>query len=104
MPSDTVRLEIDRTMIDGFVSVALTFGIKEFVAGFAIRLLDVEANRWIKPFGYQQVAIYYGDELLLTGRIEKVERSQSKNLKIEGRSLPAVLIDASMPSPANTTM
>ncbi|NIZ41504.1 hypothetical protein PVA45_08485 (plasmid) [Entomospira entomophila] len=46
------------------------------------------------------MAIYYGDELLLTGRIEKVERSQSKNLKIEGRSLPAVLIDASMPSPS----
>ncbi|NIZ47808.1 hypothetical protein PVA44_07760 (plasmid) [Entomospira nematocerorum] len=99
MSSSQIKLAINRTFVDGFLSVSMSYSITEFVAGFAVVLLDTPQMSWLRPFGYEEIAIYYGDELLLTGRIEKVERSQHKSLHIEGRSLPAVLIDASMEMP-----
>ncbi|NIZ41351.1 hypothetical protein PVA45_07220 (plasmid) [Entomospira entomophila] len=97
--AEKIKLEIDRTLIDGFIAVSLRFQIQEFSAGFAIELLGSDRMQWIKPFTYQEVRIYYDQELLITGRIEKVSRTNAKTLQIEGRSLPALLIDTMLKPP-----
>jgi prophage tail gpP-like protein len=94
-----LKLLVDQTYAGGWLGVSLTFELRNMVAGFAIELQNNAKTAWLTPFGYQEVAIYYGDELLLTGRIEKMDITATAALKIEGRSRPAVLIEASLQAP-----
>lgn len=101
MPHSTkgVRLEVGRTLIDGFVSLRISWALREFASAFSVELLDHPKNAWVKPFSQQRVRIFIDEELVLTGRIEKISKGHGHIMQLEGRSLVAILVDASVVAP-----
>lgn len=48
-----------------------------------------------RPFGYQRVQVFIGQDIVLTGRIDKIEPSGG-NITVQGRALPGILGDCSI--------
>jgi prophage tail gpP-like protein len=55
-----------------------------------------EIRRAFTPFSYERVQVYIGRELVLTGTMELIEPSvnaMSREITVQGRSIPGVLVD-----------
>ncbi len=98
--SDVVSIKVDGQSISGWTGVTIEQAIDNCADAFAISApFDpdrMDLRERFKPFGYQPCEVYIGDDLIITGRIEKVEPSQSETeqmITVQGRNSTGVLVD-----------
>jgi len=98
--SDVVSIQVDGQSISGWTGVTIEQAIDNCADAFSISApFDPErANlrERFKPFGYKPCKVYIGDDLIITGRIEKVELTDSvdgQTLIVQGRNSTGVLVD-----------
>lgn len=101
-PNDA-RLVIAGTEVTGWTALTLDMAIDHLADGLAITApWDPESSplrNLIRPYGYEKVQLYIGDDLLLTGRIDKITPSLSegdRSITLEARSLTGILADCSI--------
>lgn len=101
--SDVVRLLVDGMEFTGWTGVSISMDVDQMADAFSLSApfdperADLRAA--FKPFGYQKVELYLDDEILITGRIEKVSpeiSADDRTINIQGRSLGGVLMDCSI--------
>jgi len=99
-PADLVRLEVAGKKLTGFDGLTITMAIDSLADSFALTMpydpdrSDLHAA--LRPFAYTPCKVYLDDDLLLTGRIEKLAPKMDageRSLTVEGRSLTGVLVD-----------
>jgi prophage tail gpP-like protein len=99
-----VRVVLDGKELSNFRDgVTIDMGADQIADGFSIACPwsseDATSRRLFRPFGYQPVQIYLGDDIMLNGTVEKVTPGLSasdKTITIEGRSKPGILCDCSI--------
>jgi prophage tail gpP-like protein len=101
--SDEVSVIIGGAIFTGWQSAEISRAIDNAASGFSIagpfnpdRQELVSAFR---PYSYQQVAIYIGRELVMTGRHELVTAgitAGDRTFNVQGRSLPGRLVDCTV--------
>jgi prophage tail gpP-like protein len=103
MSADEVRLDIGGRRFTGWTGCTIDMAIDTLADAFSVsgpfNPDRSDLREAFRPFGYQDVKLYIDDDLLLTGRIDKVEPSVSAServLTVQGRSLPGVLVDCSI--------
>jgi len=99
-PADEVRLEVAGRKLTGFDGITLTMAIDSLADSFALTMpYDPDRSDLrvaLRPFAYTPCKVYLDDDLLLTGRIEKLAPKMDageRSLTVEGRSLTGVLVD-----------
>jgi prophage tail gpP-like protein len=99
-PADMVRLEVAGKKLTGFDGLTITMAIDSLADSFALTMpydpdrSDLRAA--LRPFAYTPCKVYLDDDLLLTGRVEKLAPKMDageRSLTVEGRSLTGVLVD-----------
>lgn len=101
---DEVRLIIEGQELTGFNDgVTIDMAADHIADGFSVNCpwdpADVTLRRLFRPFGYQTVQIYLGDEITLDGRVDKVTPSldgSDRVIVLEGRSKTGALCDCSI--------
>ncbi len=103
MQKDDVRLEINNRTFTGWTGVSIDMAVDQLADAFSVSApFDpdrADLRDAFRPFGYQPVKVYIGDDLLITGRIEKVEHQSDAGdrvLTVQGRSLTGALVDCSI--------
>lgn len=98
--SDVVRLIVEDREFTGWTGVTISMDIDQMADAFSLTApFDperAELREAFKPFGYQRVQVYLDDEILITGRIDKIEpdaNAQDRTFTVQGRSLPGALVD-----------
>ncbi len=98
--SDEVSIKVGGQSISGWTGVTIEQAIDNCADAFSISApFDPDRKdlrERFKPFGYQPCEVYIGDDLIITGRIEKVEPSQSETeqmITVQGRNKTGVLVD-----------
>jgi prophage tail gpP-like protein len=101
--SDTVYLVINGTEFSGFDGATIDMAIDHIADGFSLASPwnpdDPVHRKAFAPFEYQDVKLYIGTDLLLTGTLEKPDPSLSESdrtITLEGRSKTGVLADCSI--------
>lgn len=102
----TVSLSIGGQLFTGWSGVSIQRSIDGF-AQFAVTCpfdpSRSDIRRAFKPFSYELVELYIGRELIITGVMEMVQPTLSadeRSIMVQGRSVPGVLVDSSMPEDA----
>jgi prophage tail gpP-like protein len=100
---DLVRLNINGRVFDGWTANSITMSIDNCADAFSVSCpfdpTDANLRAALKPFGLQSVQLYIGDDLLLTGYIEKIDPNTDATGRIcnvQGRSKTGQLIDCSV--------
>ena len=103
---DEIRLEIRGKVFEHWEGITISRALDQVVDSFAVSApFDpdrAELRQAFRPFGYQKVKVYLGDDLLLTGYLDKVEHSLSatdRKVKLQGRSLAGQIVDCSIDGP-----
>lgn len=100
---ESIRLEVDTTKVGGIETLNLSYSSRNFSAGFTMTFLNTPAMDWLQPFQYNEIRLFYVkdgiEELLITGRIEKLDKGIDQKIKIEGRCRTAFLVDSSLLPP-----
>lgn len=103
MPSDQVVLKVAGRRFQGWTGVTITQGVDQAADVFSVTgPFDPERAEVLaafRPFGYEPVQLYLGDDLVLTGRIDSVTAKvdgRERTLTVQGRSLAGVLVDCSI--------
>jgi len=100
MQADLVGLRLAGQDFTGWTGVSIGMAIDQVADTFSLSLPYDPANSRlrgvIRPFGYEPVEVRLDDELLLTGRVDKIDAAVSageRMLTVEGRSLTGTLVD-----------
>lgn len=99
---DDVRLVIAGTELTGWTGITLDMAIDHIADGLAISApWDPETSplrRLVKPYGYERVQLYIGDDLLFTGLVYKPAPAlgDDRTIALEARSLTASIVDCSV--------
>lgn len=100
MPADEVRLEVAGKKLTGFTGISITMAIDALADAFSLTMPydpdRADLRTALRPFAYPPAKIYLDDDLLLTGRVEKLTPKSDagdRSLTAEGRSLPGPLVD-----------
>jgi len=106
MPRDSnlVRVVIEGKELSNFRDgVTIDMGADQIADGFSITCPwnpdNATLRRLFRPFGYQPVQIYLGDDIQLSGTVDKVTpglNASGRIVTIEGRSKPGILCDCSI--------
>lgn len=103
MPADVVRVEIGGVELTGFNGLTITMSIDSMADAFSLSIPydpdRAELRAALRPFGYQRVKVYLDSDLLLTGRVVRLQPKADageRSLTLEGYSLPGVLVDCSI--------
>jgi len=106
MPSDKITLLVGSREITGWTGASIEMAIDQVADAFSLTVpFDPERSDLraaFRPFSYQTVKLYVGDDILLTGRIEKVEPkidAGERTVTVQGRSLPGALVDCAIRGP-----
>jgi prophage tail gpP-like protein len=99
-----VRVVLDGKELSNFRDgVTIDMGADQIADGFSIACpwnpADATLRRLFRPFGYQPVQIYLGDDIMLNGTVDKVTPSlgsSDRTITVEGRSKPGILCDCSI--------
>ncbi len=98
--SDVVSIKVGGQSISGWTGVTIEQAIDNCADAFAISApFDPDRKdlrERFKPFGYQPCEVYIDDQLIITGRIEKVELADSadgQTLIVEGRNKTGAIVD-----------
>lgn len=104
----TVTLSIGGNTFTGWSGVSIQRSIEGF-AQFAVTApfdpSRPDIRKAFKPFTYESVELYIGRELIITGIMELIEptlNANDRSIMIQGRSIPGVLVDCSMPEDASS--
>lgn len=96
MPSDIVRLVINGSEITGWTGATINMNIDTVADAFSVSAAFDHEKKDIRdtfrPFGYQRVQVYIGDDIVLSGRIDKIDPAGGL-ITVQGRALPGVLGD-----------
>ena len=104
--SDTVRLQIAGQDFTGWIGVTIKIAVDQAADSFSVtapfdptlqQVLDA-----FRPFGYQIVRLFLGDDLIITGRIDSVSAGVSgrdRTITVQGRALTGILVDCSIDGP-----
>lgn len=103
MPNDTVRLVINGKEFSGWTGATISMAIDQVADAFSLTApfdpYDLDVRAAFRPCGYQACNLYIGDDLILSGRKDKSDPTDSTDgntINIQGRSLPGQLIDNSI--------
>lgn len=103
---DEVRLRVAGREFAGWTGVSISMTIDQVADAFSLSLpydpARAELRAAFKPFGYQPVQVYLDEDLLITGRVDKVEAKSDagdRSLTVQGRSLPGALVDCGIEGP-----
>ncbi len=98
--SDEVSIEVMGRRLSGWTGVTIELAIDNCADGFSISApFDperVDLRERFKPFGYQLCKVFIGEDLIITGNIEKIELFDSADgqaLTAQGRNKTGVLVD-----------
>ena len=98
--SDEVSIKVGGQSISGWTGVTIEQAIDNCADAFSISApFDPDRKdlrERFKPFGYQPCEVYIDDQLIITGRIEKVELADSadgQTLIVQGRNSTGVIVD-----------
>lgn len=101
--SDDVRLVVEGKEFRGWTGVTIEMAIDQVADAFSLSMPydsdRAELRDAFRPFGYQCVQVYIDDDLLITGRVDKVEAKSDagdRTLTVQGRSLTGALVDCSI--------
>jgi prophage tail gpP-like protein len=101
--NDDVRIVIDGKEFTGWEAATITMAIGQIADAFSIDgpwdWNKSELRTALRPFGYQRVELYIGNDICLTGRMEKPKPSLSatdRKINIQGRSLTGPLAECSI--------
>jgi len=104
-PADSVRVDVAGRVIEGWQEVNITRGLDRAAAGFHLKM--PRSRRTSGPVGTNgalpvnlgsRVAVYIGDDLVITGHVDMISPRRSPedhSITIDGRSLTADLVDCS---------
>ncbi len=102
MPRDVVALRAGGQEFTGWTGISIGMAIDQVADTFSLSLpydpARSDLRQVFRPFGYERVEVRLDDELLITGRVDKVSASVGageRMLTVEGRSLTAALVDCS---------
>lgn len=105
MPDD-VRLVVEGREITGWTGATISQDLDQVADGFSVEApFDPERmdlRDAFRPFGYQPLQLYLGDDLVLTGRVDKIVSSvmsDNRLLTLTGRSLTGAIADCSIDGP-----
>jgi prophage tail gpP-like protein len=106
-----IRVIIDGKELSNFrEGVTIDMGADQIADGFSITCpwdaSDATMRRLFRPFGYQPVQIYLGDDIMLNGMVDKVSPGLSGSettITIEGRSKTGILCDCSSDGETEST-
>jgi len=100
MPSDIVRLVIDGKEFTGWTGVTISMAIDQLADAFSVTApFDPALKGAFKPFGYQAVQLYIDSDIVLSGRIDKIDAktdASDRSINMQGRSLTGILGDCSI--------
>ncbi len=98
--SDEVSIKVDGQSISGWTGVTIEQAIDNCADAYSISApFDPDRKdlrECFKPFGYKPCEVYIDDDLIIIGRIEKVELADSadgQTLIVQGRNKTGVLVD-----------
>ena len=104
--SETIRLVIDGQDLSGWTGATIDMSIATIADAFSLSApfdpADSKIRSLLRPFAYQEIMLYIGDEPLLTGILESVEgtiESGERTLTIQGRSKTGQIVDCSIDGP-----
>ena len=100
---DLVRLLINGRDFSGWTAATISMSIDQCADAFSLTAPYDPSDPAVKaafiPRAYQDVQVLIGDDVVLTGRIEKVAPHtgpDGRTLNVQGRSLTASLVDCSI--------
>lgn len=100
---DQVRIVIEGQEITVTTSATIQMAIDQIADGFSVVLPfdpdDAIQRKTFRPFGYQRVQLYIGDDIVLDGYVDKVtpgSSAEGRIVTIEGRSKTGQLCDCSI--------
>lgn len=103
MASDDVRLIVGGRELSGWTGVKIEQSVDNGADAFSITApfdhTDAAVREAFRPFGYQGCELYVGDDLILTGIVDRVAptmTAREKSLTVSGRAKTGQLIDCSI--------
>jgi len=100
---DAVRLLINGHDFTGWTAATISMSIDQCSDAFSLTAPFDSTDPAVKaafiPRAYQDVKVYIGDDVVLTGRVEKVAPHtgrDGRSINVQGRSLTAALVDCSI--------
>lgn len=98
MPSTPVKLITSGLSLDNWDSLTIKRSIDEFADAFSFSCQSSAGLRAkLKPRGYQPAEVWFGNEKLITGQIEKHSGAvASAELNFEGRSKTGPMVDCNI--------
>lgn len=104
--SDLVRLLINGREFTGWTAATISMSIDNCADAFSLTAPFDPSDPAVKaafvPRKYQDVQVLIGDDVVLTGRVEKVAPHtgpDGRTLNVQGRSLTGQLVDCSIDGP-----
>lgn len=106
MSSEDVRLVVNGVEFSGWVGTTIEMAIDNGADAFSVSapfdpsLPQVRAA--FRPFEYQNVQVFLGEDQLIDGTVDSIvpkTDAGDRSLTVQGRSLPAVLIDCGIDGP-----
>jgi prophage tail gpP-like protein len=94
-----LKIEIERKEFTEFNALRISYAIDSGCAAFSFDTIfnaSKGLSNNIKPFGNEEIKIYYNNKNIFNGKIEKITSGYSNsgsNINIQGRSNSAILLD-----------
>lgn len=103
MPDDRVRLIVEGQEFIGWTGVEIKQSFSQGADAFSMSAPldpnDPAVRKAFRPFGYQEVELYVGQDKMLTGRIDRTAPTVSgreRVISVQGRSRAGVIVDSSI--------
>ena len=103
MPADVVRLEVAGRQFEGFTGITISMGIETMADAFSLTMpyddARADLRAALQPYTYPECKVYLDEDLLLTGRVEKLApgvNEGERTVSVEGRSRTGVLTDCAI--------
>lgn len=107
--SDQVRLIVGGREFAGWTGVTISMAVDQVADAFSVSAPfdpdSAEIRAAFLPFDYTSVQLYIDDDILLTGRVDKIDAGDEsgRKLTVTGRALPGQLVDCSIDGPLEYT-
>lgn len=103
---DEARLRVAGREFAGWTGASISMAIDQVADAFSLSMpydpARAELRATFRPFGYQPVEVLLDDDLLITGRVDKIEPKTDagdRTLTVQGRSLAGPLVDCGIEGP-----
>jgi prophage tail gpP-like protein len=100
--SDEVSVIIEGKELTGWEAASIEMAVDHIADGFSLDgpwdWTRKELRAAVRPFGYQSVQLFIGNDLYLTGRLDRVGPkldAKDRSINVQGRSLTGQLADCS---------